>query len=58
MVSDGSWQYFRIKSVDKNLHSISIKALHIGYEANRNFIQMAYTANGTGKQIMENLKSI
>lgn len=57
MVSDGSWQYFRIKSVDKNLHSISIKALHIGYEANRNFIQMAYTANGTGKQIMENLKS-
>lgn len=57
MVSDGSWQYFRIKSVDKNLHSISIKALHIGYEANRNFIQMAYTANGTGKQIMENLKA-
>ncbi|HHB0756712.1 phage tail tip lysozyme [Enterococcus faecalis] len=57
LVSNDSWQYFRIKSVDKNLHSVSIKALHLGYEANRNFIQMAYTANGTGNQIMENLKA-
>lgn len=57
LVSNDSWQYFRIKSVDKNLHSVSIKALHLGYEANRNFIQMAYTAKGTGNQIMENLKA-
>lgn len=54
---NGTYQYFRIKSVKKNLSGISITALHIGYEANRNFIQNAYVANGNGKQIMNALKS-
>lgn len=54
---NGTYQYFRIKSVKKNLSGISITALHIGYEANRNFIQSAYVANGNGKQIMNALKS-
>ena len=54
---NGTYQYFRIKSVKKNLSGISITALHIGYEANRNFIQNAYVANGNGKQIMNVLKS-
>ncbi|MGF2005760.1 phage tail tip lysozyme [Lactococcus lactis] len=52
-----TYQYFRIKSVKKNLSGISITALHIGYEANRNFIQNAYVATGNGKQIMNALKS-
>lgn len=54
---NGTYQYFRIKSVKKNLSGISITALHIGYEANRNFIQNAYVANGNGKQIMSSLFS-
>lgn len=54
--SDGSWQYFKIKTAYKTLNSVSFNATHIGYEANRNFIQMAYTDRGTPKQIMSNLK--
>ncbi|MCT3124734.1 hypothetical protein EFO21_03785, partial [Lactococcus lactis] len=54
---NGTYQYFRIKSVKKNLSGISITALHIGYEANRNFIPEANVANGNGKQIMNALKS-
>lgn len=54
---NGTYQYFRIKSVKKNLNGISITALHIGYEANRNFIPEANVANGNGKQIMNDLKS-
>lgn len=54
---NGTYQYFRIKSVKKNLNGISITALHIGYEANRNFIPEANVANGNGKQIMNALKS-
>ncbi len=40
----------------KNLSGITITATHIGYEANRNFIQSAYIDNGNGKQIMDKLK--
>ncbi|KAF6609690.1 MULTISPECIES: phage tail tip lysozyme [unclassified Lactococcus] len=54
---NGTYQYFRIKSVKKNLNGISITALHIGYEANRNFIPEANVTNGNGKQIMNALKS-
>lgn len=55
--TDGTWQYFKIITVYKTLQSISFNATHLGHEANRNFIQLAYTARGTGKQIMANLKN-
>ncbi len=53
---NGTYQYFRIKTAKKNLSGITITATHIGYEANRNFIQSAYIDNGNGKQIMDKLK--
>lgn len=55
--TDGTWQYFKIITVYKTLQSVSFNATHLGYEANRNFIQLAYTARGNGKQIMANLKN-
>ncbi|PZL74106.1 hypothetical protein CI088_07885 [Enterococcus plantarum] len=55
--TDGTWQYFKIIIVYKTLQSVSFNATHLGYEANRNFIQLAYTAKGNGKQIMANLKN-
>lgn len=54
---NGTYQYFRIKTAKKNLSGITIIATHIGYEANRNFIQSAYIDNGSGKQIMSALKN-
>lgn len=54
--SDGTWQYFKIKTINKDLQSISFTATHIAHEANRNFIQYSFTSRGTGKQIMANLK--
>ncbi|MCO7180453.1 phage tail tip lysozyme [Lactococcus formosensis] len=53
---NGSYQYFRIKSVKKNLSGVAITATHIGYEANRNFIQYMHVAKGNGKQIMAKVK--
>lgn len=53
---NGSWQYFKIYNVRKNLSSVSFTARHIGYDANRNFVQMSYTSRGNGKEIMANLK--
>ncbi len=53
---NGTYQYFRIKSVKKNLSGVAITATHLGYEANRNFIQSLYVPNGNGKQIMAKLK--
>lgn len=53
---NGTYQYFRIKSVKKNLSGVAITATHLGYEANRNFIQSLYVSNGNGKQIMSKLK--
>ena len=45
---NGTYQYFRIKTAKKNLSGITITATHIGYEANRNFIQSAYIDYGNG----------
>ena len=56
LTENGTYQYFRIKTAKKNLSGITITATHIGYEANRNFIQSAYIDNGNGKQIMDKLK--
>ncbi|EOZ5990908.1 phage tail tip lysozyme [Enterococcus hirae] len=56
-VSDGSWQYFEIYDVKKNLNSVSVTARHIGFMANKNFIIESFTDNGNGTQIMNNLKS-
>ncbi|EQB7980694.1 phage tail tip lysozyme [Enterococcus hirae] len=56
-VSDGSWQYFEIYNVKKNLNSVSVTARHIGFMANKNFIIESFTDNGNGTQIMNNLKS-
>ncbi|GGC84235.1 phage tail tip lysozyme [Enterococcus wangshanyuanii] len=54
---DGSWQFFKIFSVRKNLSNVSFTAQHIGFEAKRNFIPSSFTANGNGSQIMSNLAS-
>lgn len=56
-VPDGSWQYFEIYNVKKNLTSVSVTARHIGFMANKNFIIESFTENGNGTQIMNNLKS-
>lgn len=53
---NGTYQYFRIRSVSKNLNGVAITATHLGYEANRNFIQSLHIPNGNGKQIMAKLK--
>lgn len=57
MVEDGSWQFFEITKVKKNLSSVSVTGRHIGYMANRNFIDMSFTAAGNGQQIMSNLQN-
>ncbi|KST47743.1 phage tail tip lysozyme [Enterococcus durans] len=56
-VPDGSWQYFEIYNIKKNLTSISVTARHIGFMANKNFIVKSFTDNGNGSQIMTNLKN-
>lgn len=56
-VPDGSWQYFEIYNVKKNLMSVSVTARHIGFMANKNFIVKSFTDNGNGSQIMTNLKN-
>ncbi|NSQ47552.1 phage tail protein [Enterococcus faecalis] len=55
-VEDGSYQYFEIYNIKKNLQSVSVTARHIGFMANKNFIINSFTANGNGTQIMNNLK--
>ncbi|MDT2531910.1 phage tail tip lysozyme [Enterococcus raffinosus] len=57
VVEDGSWQFFEITKVKKNLSSVSVTGRHIGYIANRNFIDMSFTAAGNGQQIMSNLQN-
>lgn len=57
VVEDGSWQFFEITKVKKNLSSVSVTGRHIGYMANRNFIDMSFTAVGNGQQIMSNLQN-
>lgn len=57
IVEDGSWQYFEISKIKKNLTSVSVTGRHIGYMANRNFIDMSFTAAGNGQQIMSNLQN-
>ncbi|EEU79982.1 CHAP domain-containing protein [Enterococcus faecalis] len=56
-VEDGSWQYFEIYNIKKNLTSVAVTARHIGFMANKNFIINSFTANGSGTQIMNNLKA-
>ena len=57
LVEDGSYQYFEIYNIKKNLQSVSVTARHIGFMANKNFIINSFTANGNGTQIMNNLKA-
>lgn len=52
-----TWQYFEIKDIIKDLTTITINANHIGYMANRNFIQNSFTSAGNGQQIMDDLKA-
>ncbi|EPA8158444.1 phage tail spike protein, partial [Enterococcus hirae] len=56
-VPDGSWQYFEIYNIKKNLTSVSVTARHIGFMANKNFIVESFTSNGNGTQIMNSLKN-
>lgn len=51
-----TWQYFEIKDLIKDLTTVSVNAVHIGYTANRNFIEKSFTQNGNGQEIMNNLK--
>lgn len=55
-VDDGSYQYFEIFNVKKNLSSISITAKHIGFMANKNFIDKAFISAGNGTRIMDELR--
>lgn len=55
-VDDGSYQYFEIFNVKKNLSSISITAKHIGFMANKNFIDKAFISSGNGTRIMDELR--
>nr|DAZ50025.1 MAG TPA: tail protein [Caudoviricetes sp.] len=57
VVEDGSWQFFEISKVKKNLTSVSITGRHVAYMANRNFIDLSFTPNGNGQQIMSNLQN-
>lgn len=52
-----TWQWFEIKKITKDLTTISIYATHIGYMANRNFINNSFTSSGNGQTIMNNLKA-
>jgi len=54
---NGTWQYFEIKDLIKDLTTLSISAVHIGYTANRNFIEKSFTQNGNGQTIMNSLKA-
>ncbi|EOW1885220.1 phage tail tip lysozyme [Enterococcus hirae] len=56
-VPDGSWQYFEIYNIKKNLTSVSVTTRHIGFMANKNFIVESFTSNGNGTQIMNSLKN-
>lgn len=51
-----TWQYFEVRDTKKDLTTLSINAVHIGYMANRNFIENSFTSNGNGQAIMNNLK--
>lgn len=57
VVEDGSWQYFEISKVKKNLTSVSVTGRHVSYMANRNFIDLSFTASGNGQQIMSSLQN-
>lgn len=57
VVEDGSWQYFEISKVKKNLTSVSVNGRHVSYMANRNFIDLSFTASGNGQQIMSSLQN-
>lgn len=54
---NGTWQYFEIRDIIKDLTTLSINAVHIGYMANRNFITNSFTSSGNGQTIMNNLKA-
>lgn len=57
VVEDGSWQYFEISKVKKNLTNVSVTGRHVSYMANRNFIDLSFTASGNGQQIMNSLQN-
>lgn len=56
-VDDGTQQYFEIFDVKKNLNSLSVTARHIGFTANKNFIEMSFSDNASGREIMMNLQN-
>ncbi|MGI6154441.1 MAG: phage tail tip lysozyme [Enterococcus lemanii] len=55
LTENGTWQYFEIFNVKKNLYSISVTARFIGAMANKNFIEKSFTSSGNGTMIMTNL---
>ncbi|WP_373782371.1 phage tail spike protein, partial [Jeotgalibaca porci] len=57
LTENGTWQYFEIFNVKKNLYSVSVTARFLGAMANKNFIDNSFTSSGNGTTIMRNLQN-
>lgn len=56
MCPDRTRQLFRIKNPEKTITSISFTADHIAFDANRNFVESYFEANGSGSKIMAGIE--
>lgn len=56
MCPDRTRQLFRIKNPEKTTTSISFTADHIAFDANRNFVESYFEANGSGSKIMAGIE--
>lgn len=56
MCPDRTRQLFRIKNPEKTITSISFTADHIAFDANRNFVEGYFEANGSGSKIMTGIE--
>lgn len=55
---DRTWQLFRINQIPtKTLTTISFVANHIGFDANRNFVENMFVSQGTVDEIMKKIQS-
>ena len=57
LTENGTWQYFEIYNVKKNMQSVAVTARFIGAMAGKNFIDYSFTADGNGTRIMQNLQN-
>lgn len=56
MCPDRTRQLFRIKNPEKTITTISFTADHIAFDANRNFVESYFEANGSGSKIMAGIE--